>query len=138
MKPVIHAWRCKNSDVRNFHIPALVKHAYFENHGQVDARIPQVAPTEHDAELIAALHAVDGVDNVALWPGLASIGFKPTSTRGADDIEFDVIRVFCDHMAWVDCVVIKEQPPVAKVESREYQLASFDPLGLRRVPMSVR
>jgi hypothetical protein len=138
MKPVIHAWSGKNCNLHNFHIPALVKHAYFENHGHVDARIPQVAPTPHDADLIAALHEVDGVENVALWPGLASLEFAPTEMRPAWVIELDVVSVLRDHMAWVDCVVINEQPPIAQVESREYQLASFDPLGLRRPLVSVR
>lgn len=139
MKPVMHAWpSTKKCNLHYFHIPSLVKNAYFENHGRVDARIPQVPPTQDDAELIRALHEVDGVGNVVLWPGLASIEFHPTSARPTEVIEFDVVRVFCAHMAWVDCTVIKQRPPVARSESREYNLASFDPLGLRRQLVSVR
>lgn len=137
MKPVMHAWKSKNN-FYNFHIPALVKNAYFENHGHVDARIPQVPPTPHDAELIETLHAVDGVVNVALMPGLASLEFAPTEIRPDWRIEHDVVCVLRDHMAWIDCVVIRDMPPIARVESREYDHPSLDPLGLRRPLVSVR
>lgn len=139
MKPVMHAWPSKkNQNLHYFHIPSLVGNAYYENHGRVDSRIPQVAPTPHDADLIATLHEIDGVGNVVLWPGLASIELKPTSTRPTLDIDFDVVRVLRAHMAWVDCVVINAQPPIARTECREYELGSFDPLGLRRQLVSVR